>query len=44
MALALEGAGGLCASTQALKRRQAERPAEERLVDLSRGLDEFGVP
>lgn len=41
---ALEGAGGLCASTQALKRGQAERPAEERLVDLSRGLDEFGVP
>ena len=44
MAQALEGAGGLCTSTQALKRCQAERPAEERLVDLARCLDEFGVP
>lgn len=44
MAQALEGAGGLCTSTQALKRGQAERAAEERLVDLARCLDEFGVP
>ena len=44
MAQAVEGRGGLGARAQALERRQAERPAQERSVDLAGRLDEVGIP